>query len=766
MTEALDRKTVGFYLQFEGDGTLHEIDEPVKFDACNFVIEQEDNRLGRDVSFAAGKASIRFSPMMDHRFDRLVDEYSTKGFEADVKFILRVDGIEHVIGQLDFAEAETDMLTFFECKVIQENTQALIKRRSKVKVDILSETDLDGNSIKPLRFEKVYLRAVPMYQESTWEMANDEPKSYPSPSSPSIFFNPAPLITKSGIENTLSPSPDWVQLSNVENPVLGDYAIVEAANTLRNCNLTVRGTWNFTNCVAFVLRIKKGVDFASSQYIYKEDMNLEENDFTLSLEIPEISRNERLFLYFNAQSINSSPSIFYSFDVSLKVNSISLSSLIDAVKLGDAMRQVVKSISGKDIDAPRFLDPTGEFHDQYITDGLRIRNVTGEPFNLSLDDILDYLKEVRGDYEVTRTKVFFGIFDDFYRDEKIGEFDMLPFEGFDMGMNKEYSVNTFEMKYSKYSSDDEAEGNREAIHCELQMMLPNRMVENNKAINIKFIRDSFMLEKTRKKSIEVRPDTVTSDDGDKFIIDCVKGRPSVNESLVLFHQPSGANLILKNDSSFNWEYTGIEVGMLFDIYGGENIGFYVVRAIGATSLTLQPFGTVPGMFHGASFTQIKFRFDTDVLMNRTSEGFDSIVGATTPSGFSNLLFSPKRNILNYYGQFLKTATMFRKGTIKMTNFLYNRDLGTKKLGENDMTIEGDDILPAQLPENARLTPFIITSTVICDFSEFIKIKSQLVTNRGYIDIRDTENKMVSIYPKKLDLDWKNNILHIEGELKN
>lgn len=769
MIEPLDIGTVRFFLRFESLNAVFQIAEPIKFDACNFVVEQDDKRLGRDVSFAGGKANLRFSPMCEHEFDRLLSEYNKNGFEADVKFIIEIEDVRYVIGQLDFAEAETDLVSYFDCKVIQENKQALIKRRSKVKVDLLSGKDLDGNDIEPCPTERVYLRATPLSQKSSWKMAYDEPKSYPSPASPSIFFNPAPFIVDSGIENTLSPSPDYMQLSNVENPALEDYAIVEAANTLQNCVLQLSGKWDFSNCVAFVLRIKKGVDFASSEYIYIHDMNLIEDNFQLQLDIATINRNEKLYLYFNAQSINYSPSIFYDFKVSLQVNSISLSSLIETFNLGEAMRQVIRSISGLEIDAPRFLDPNGEFKKQYITDGLRIRNILDQPFNISLDDILEYLLEIRGDYEVGEDAVFFGIFKDFYRDERIGSFDMLPNEDFKVVPNKEYSVNTFEMKYSKYSDDNEASGSREAVHCKMQMMLPNKMVENNKAVNIGFVRDSFMLENVRKKAIEVNDDTVVSDDTTIFIIDCLKTLPKVRELVVLWHRLSGNNLSLTNDGSFNWEFMGVSVGIYFTIIGNENAGTYTVINITPTTILLYPYNVVPD-FQGRAPTRISFTFQQTTFVNRTNEGFDFLEGASTPEGFSNLLFTPKRNIYNYWGNYLLTASMFHKDKkIKMTEFLYNGKLKTAAFGRPPFIVEeGKDISYSDLEmvEDMVLTPFLVQTDVFCDFPTFWELRSKIRTQRGHIEVVTTEGETIEIYPQKLDLGWKNNILTIEGERKN
>src|SRR5690554_713962 len=91
-----------FYLQFmdASSAPTFEIAEPIGFDALSFHIKQDNNRLGRDVTFA--EEPLEFSPLVNvrgltHQFDRLIGFYNTRGFEARVLFKIEISGVVYVL---------------------------------------------------------------------------------------------------------------------------------------------------------------------------------------------------------------------------------------------------------------------------------------------------------------------------------------------------------------------------------------------------------------------------------------------------------------------------------------------------------------------------------------------------------------------------------------------------------------------------------------------------------------------------------------------
>ena len=776
------------------NGAKVQIAEPTGFDAAKFIIRQDDKRYGRDVSFAP--SDLTFNSLTDvrgltHNFGALIADYRANGFESDWKYILAIEGVEYIIGELDFKTAKTDELTYFTTNIIQENDQEILKKREDIEVNLFSDKDLDGNPITPLATQKIFLRATPEKQDSKWDLYEPYYLYRGNPGGGGSFyvdFNPFPVIKKSQIEDTLSP----VIQSFGE---MDDLAIIEAANTLTNVTLSVKGLNfkmeidNFVNkfgyaTCSFIYKIGENADpggwveIFNTGYLKKEgnhSYQLTDQDFTIpNLTIP---RDQKLFLWFSfyldTQNQPFTAQLWVDQgSVEVTSTSTSISSTIETFNLGDAMKQVVKSISGLETDAPRFIG--GEFKEQYITNGLLMRNITDQAFTLSLKKILDYLPELNGDYEVNNGKVFFGLYEDFYQNIKIGSFTMPPSEKFESAFNERYTVNEFNFKYGKYEKGNDEDKSREAVHTEMQMLLPNKRVENKKDVNVGFIRDTFLIESTRKEAIKVNDDVATPQDEDIFIIDVVEKEVFVSETFTLYHKMDGNTLKLLNDGSFNFSFLGLtEFQQIIIICDNENSGPWIVGEIEDDVLTLSPISASIGGFNGYAITQFNYYVTDTNLTNRTSEGFEIIENTTTPDGFSNLRFTPKRNTWYYWGRYLSACCAYHLQTndfIKVTEFIHNGALVTKYQDDGLLTFTEDadirtSILSLPMYEKALLTPKLVTTPVLAEFSEFWALREKIRKERGYIEVMDTNGNTVNIYPQELEYIWKDNLLNITGEVK-
>ena len=793
--EYLDiENSVKHYLLHKGVKT--QISEPIGFDAAKFVIDQDKKRYGRDVEFSPSdltfSADTNFRGL-SHQFKELLESYKTEGFESDWQYILEIEGIEYILGQLDFATASTDKLTYFTTNIIQENTQAIIKSREDVEVNLFSDTDLDGNTITPLQTKKIYLQATPEKQESRWEMYDPYYAFRGNPGGGGDFFrdfNPFPIIKESEIQETLS-APIETDLGRNE------FAIIEATNELSNVTLKIRGLNfrmeidNFINnfgyaycqlfyCIGTEYLSANAVEIFGTGTMSQDTIHsfeLTDQDYTIeNLFIP---RDQKLFLLF-AMRVDTQNNPFTaqlwvdSGSVEADAVSTSISSVIETFTLGDAMQQVVKSISGLETDAPRFIGESAEFYRQHITNGLLMRNITNKPFNLSLSKILDYLPELNGDYEVNDGKVFFGLYEDFYRDEKIASFTTLPDDSFETSFNERYSVNKYNFKYAKYEKSNDEAKSRESVHTQMQMLLPNKMVDNTKDVNVGFIRDSFLIESTRKEAIKVKEDVATEQDQDIFIIDILKKDTPIieNQQLTVYHKKEVDTLFLLNDDSVNWEFFGFQVGDTITLTY-KNSGLWSVNEITPDRLKLVPLFFWTEDFEGYASTGFAYSVTQTLLTNRTNEGFSIIEGTTTPAGFSNLRFTPKRNTWYYWGRYLSACCQYRKSAsdrIKVTEFIHNGDLTTKYQDDGLLTFTEDSdintsILTLGLYEKALVTPELERTTVICDFSVFWALRQKIRTIRGYIEVIDSNGNSIDLFPKNVGYQWQNNLMEIEGEVK-
>lgn len=800
--DPLDTLSVRHY--FEVAGERLEILGPVGFDAANFVLEKEPKRYGSDVSFASDSVQLSFDPNSEingltHRFDLIMEHYKRDGFESYFLYILSIDegdGFnDYVIGELDFEESATDEFSYFRCKIIQNSDQAKIKRRMEVSVDVFSDEDSDGEPIAPLITQPVFYRANPLAQESRWELFETYYRVAGGVGGSFFYdFNPFPVITKSQVENTISPPID-------AGAVFGrsDFFIIEAENTIQN------GTLKIENLdYSLALTQESPVGFAYGRLFYSvgtsfiiddavevfrtgtmrwDDPDYPDNRFDLenaSFEFNNITieRDEKLFLFFEFV-VNTENGIFFAENTVSGGNitftgvSTSISSVVQTFKLIDLMNQVVKSISGLEVQAPRF-EEGGEFYMQHVFDGKLMRAIVDDSFYISLKDILDHYPEFNGDYQVLENgKVFFGIYEDFYADKKIGSFVQAPDDTFEHSFNKRYSINRLEMKYRKYEKESEEVRSRESVHTEMQLLLPNKRVENVKQVNIGFIRDSLLLESTRKKAIRVDDKTATSNDDDKFILDVIQKSLSQSLTFSVQHFPNSEdNTILKlvNDASFNWLFLGFLLGDFIEITTDENGGDWLITGIEPTVLELTASGATVADYTGTTQTQLNFNVTATNLTNRTSEGFDVVENVTDPDSLSNLLFTPKRNTHYYWGQYLSTACLYYRTAndlIRVTKFIHNNELKTQFSDDNLEFIEGASInifvLKVQKPP--ILDTIVGKTSVLCTFFEFWTLRNGCINERGYVEISDHNGNIINVYPTKLDYQWPEGRLYIDYELK-
>ena len=107
--------------------------------------------------------------MRNHELKQLLYYRRKFGYEAIVTLTIEIELGYKIVYDLDFAKSETDDLEYFKCKGIQEGKFQIMKRRRTTKVDVLSDTDIDGNYIGGLVPENMLLLAKTLIQNSRWE---------------------------------------------------------------------------------------------------------------------------------------------------------------------------------------------------------------------------------------------------------------------------------------------------------------------------------------------------------------------------------------------------------------------------------------------------------------------------------------------------------------------------------------------------------------------------------------------------------------------
>lgn len=746
--------------------------EPVGFDSAEFEIAQDDNRKGRDVTSAgANNQKLQIWNIPEYPFQTFLYNLDTYGFEAEILYRLTIDEEEFIIGQCtDFV---TDRVNYIEFAVIETQDKALLKSRYEAKTNLLSDKDLNGDPITPVTLVPVLMKAKPVVGISEWStpIGNNTGSIVAGLGGEgnNIFksFGFANLTERSDIRATLS----YIQgLGQPER-----FGYIEAQDNMRD--ITIRIT-----SLSFVIngfgngysniRLKwfvgndedldtgfEGITITSSNDILNGDATWSETNSSYEIYIPSMDRGQKLYIYFVSLTASSSNLDTYavsinvlSMDVQITATSIAYNSIVEMVRLIDAMRYNVKSSTGLDIQAERW-DFGGELYDNFITTQSLMRGLTERAFNISTKDIVeDHVQsEVNGDYQLQEDDlIYFGgadnEVDDFYKPYEIGSYSQKDLTdefgqpkgqitGYKEEFNPRFFVNMFNFGFKYYESQKEIEqaNTNDEVHADSEWLLQNRNGNNKKEAKVGLIRSASSWEQARRKAIDLTDSAATQDDDKIYIVDVVELQQSdrfITETTLLQHEVMDDNhLVLKNDGSLSWELMGISVGTSFTITSEVNQGAYIVTQVSEQQLIL--FTSFPIEDDLEANTTYTYFIAPWVAMytNRTNEGFDVIENIAEGNNYSNLAYTVKRVILKRYNSYLATCNLYRPTDV-VTNTLYknNPDATTKLQTEDEAVVEAESFVPY----NPILTPKLIDVSIVMTMTEFLRLRRLQREENGFI----------------------------------
>ena len=619
-----------FQLRFRNNENVTvSIDEPINFATVDFQLKQKDKGYARDVSFNGGEIQFEFVKYRNHYLDKLLEYNNTYGFEAIVELIISTE----VIGELDFATAITDDFEYFKCKVIQQSSKQIVKRRKSVKVDLLSDKNIDGNYITPLATENIIMVSKPVTENSRWKKDGFDYQTVVDTggSTTTRYYSYSGELYDSSIDTSFGASntgdADGTRLLTAKNGDLKNVKIKISEFTadlyLKNRSTNPFGGSGGGNAYGeFAYRY--GADFNSAtEYIFPQSVfeshygaGSSQKTYTISgtFEIPLISQGHSLWMYTRFQVDHSGGGVSEikykqtgsQMEIEAEVDSVNSVSL--SFRLIDVMRQVVKSISGLNIDAPRF-DSAGDFYNNRLLNGNFLRGLTEvseivddgvnlpvlkaikRPFLVSLEDLEKSLIELNVDWQITdypitvgvETKIFFGTEDDFYANVPIKVFPDVQFSSFNKTFNPRFQINEFNYGYKKFQSQKENEilNSYDVINGESKWVLKNKSVENKKDISIEWIRDSFLIEENRRKAIDLSSTTSSQNDDTLFIVDSrLTTEGFKDSSFSVYHKYDGyfEYLALKS-INLNLALLPLVIGDKLNITSSLNKGNYFIKSI-------------------------------------------------------------------------------------------------------------------------------------------------------------------------------------------
>lgn len=836
----LDYRQFEHYLNFKNDDTgLIKISEPVKFDAAEFVIEQDV--YARDISYMSEEISLEFykgqfeqseEPYiydsgivvynLTHAFDKIIRYNQTYGFQSHIEYILKRNGNEFILGELNFEGMETDEVTYFRCKVIQSTKRALARRREDTTVDVFSNEDLDGNYISPIQTEKMLLKAKPNVQLSTWKSTNKLLYSNESPTlgDSGYYQNTFVNTIKSGIRSTLNGSifQTLEFYNNNFDEKFYNFGYVDALDNLSNIKMTLKD-------VTFDYYIEVGADISENWFgqpniqprilvtgrLYETgDTNntTSQGSFGQSFYLPETAPNPNVTM-FSYEFLGTQPvpdnSIFvgnadlyritipdieidipdipigyricWSFfmgrddtlvqwksdsEVSIRATATSIDTVINVVRYIDLAKQSLKAINGMDLIAPEH-EEGGKYYNLFAASGNLIRQRTDVPFYVKYKDRRENLMLMNSDIQINDYEAFCLRYDKFYSNVDNGAFELDPSEESVSTYNEKYALNLIEWSFKNYEKDDDEENTIDGVHTYAQFAINNDKVKNTKKIEIEDILDPFKIEYQRKQLF--KETTALDSDNDIFVIDGVPIAPGTEKSFsanMKHLYEDGVLKILKGDDLPSWELLGFEVGSFFYIDSDENNGTYIVDEIETSILTLIPQGFTP-TDDGEIYTTVRYPLENVSYQNRTDEGFGPISGVLSPDNFSNLRYTIRRCLIDWES-YISTAAEFIDSDIKNTEFINNGELTTQFEG-GEIYKENADIVLDDI-EPAILSTRVYDVTVKAEYDQVLDIISKyqnLDTVGGFIRVKWIDGSVKRLHPQKLGYTWATKKLNIIGE---
>lgn len=749
----------------------YRINEPIGYSEVDFVLQQKENRMGRDESLNGnGENRFTFNDYRGHYLEKLLYYYHKYGFEADITLIITTaNGLKYE-SELHFVDVETDELTYISCRTISKNAQQLIKARRETKVDMFSSVDIDGEYIEPLVPVNMLLQAKPSIQTSTWQSAT------PFATIAGIALTAYVNLTQSLIDSEIADT--YVPYSNNSRGDRSGTQILLAQSNLKNVVLNISldvflGA-DESDIIANLAYIKTTDEVNdSTPYTTVFNKNTSSGSFTIiddfTVNLGDFQRGEKLYLFLRVATTGIVAIKVNKSDVSLVAESTSYNSVVPTFRLIDVMKQVVKSISGQSVLSQRY-DFAGNFYDNVFFNGNLMRFESDKPFYVSLKDIEDFIwGEHKGDSEIQEDgTLFFGIEKDFYTNIECGFFDDTQFEDMVKNTNQKYALNEFKFKYGKYQSlKENTEPNSEStIHGESIWTFFNKRAPNKLEVNIEPVRDAILIDTQQRLATKISKDTATQDDDTIFVLDVVETTEDYKftESTTLQHTFTNPYLTLRSNGEVNFLTLGIKPYTTFIIETPNvNAGTFLVQSVTTTEIVLSG-GTWNSVNDGIKLTKYTYeiRKETIPLTNRTDEGFTAISNLISPNRYSNLRYSIKRNILNYWNSTLATVNLFWKDKpIRSTYYKNNGKCNTTYAGltvvESESFIPTDPIVSPYVYENLTF--------VNVDFDDYIILRDRIKKDRGYIRAINKNMRVIKVYPEKVTYVNAEKRLVISGEEK-
>ncbi len=791
-----------------------EISEPFKFDGSTHEIKREKGRHSRDIIIANQDIELEFyrehfEPIeveqvlpdgtifkyVSHGFDYLVNEINTKGWEMRVEYTINYNGTDFTTGEIDGLTYKV-FDDYLSIKISQNTLSAYIKKNDSVKIDAFSDKSLTGLPIEPCATHSIFLKAKPITQVSEWHNVKTTPFVVQGGYFEPEFINPMQNLLKSEIDGTLtwfdyfaSGTSASEDVRNIGKSVFVKSNILTNVKIEINLNLNLKYITNTSNDpIQVLLKVFKSKnnpndwlanvnDPISHQFTRLMTVGFEEHiNEEILVEIPEVSIEENIYVFFIYQTTSSGNAFIENnfFDSYFKITATStaLSTIVKGVRLYDLLRHQANSYDTTLNDLGVFNN-TSEYWNNFCFNGRMLGNLANQAFNNEFKTLYNSVcDESFADYQIDNTGITIDFIDNYYKDEEIAVFTELPANDSNYTANSDYSINIFNLKFKKSSSErtNNDAGTVDDVHTELQLKMPSKKADAVLNIELDHIRSAYLIEEQRKKGNENEGKTkVLENDENLFLLDCVPLPSDTYNEFTQFlrYRILEYNAILEvlSNTTFLWTNLGMEVGQIINISFDGGLTFFELNLYYMDSFLIRlSFINYQPTSDGNGELSLTFKYILQGVeyINRTNQDFTNIEGVTNPDNYSNLKYSLKR-ILNKWSKVINTAGQFLIGKeANVTEIKINNELVTQITGENSEVI---DFAPITITEDRLLNGRVYEVKVFCDFDKATELFQETRDLKGYVRAVRNNNSVIRGFIKNARYTWRSNELMLTLEEK-
>ena len=790
-----------------------EISEPFKFDGSTFEVKREKGRHSRDVIIANQDIELEFhrevfEPIqvpqvlpdgtilnyVSHGFDYLLDQINTRGWEMRVEYTINYNGTDFTTGEIDGLTYKV-FDDYLSIKISQNTLSAYIKKNESVKIDAFSDKSLTGLLITPCSTTDIFLKAKPILQYSKWSE-----KTLPLIQNTGTATNAQIAIPISNqlvdfrIENSYAPFDQFLKGLDVSFSEYNDYRyanrLITATTdfsgiTLKINKLNVQG---FANFGTFTLNIYRVIFDSDGDWVSNVGTTIQPINSVGSVSIvnqnyvipiPDMQAGESLIVsmdcFFATSSLVSFDQKIISYSVEsveIDLTSTALSTIVKGIRLYDLLRHQAHSYDTTLNDLGVFNN-TSEYWNNFVFNGRMLGNLSNQAFNNEFKNLYNSVcDEAFADYQIDNNGITIDFIDNYYKDEEIAVFTEMPSNDANYTANSDYSINLFNLKFKKSSSDrtgNEVDTNDD-VHTSLQLKMPSKKADANFEIEFDHIRSAQLIEEQRRKGNQIDGKTRTlENDENLFILDCVPIAPNTRNTFTQFLRyrilDTPNHLEIVSNGTFVWTNLGMQVGQTISVSftGLPNGTNFQILALEDFTIRLQFLNNLPtSNSDGEKSITFDYVLQGVQYTNRTNQGFTNIEGVANPDNYSNLKYSLKR-ILNKWRKVINTAGQYLIGQdANVTEIKINNELVTRMTGESSDVV---DFAPVEITEDRILNGRVYEIKVFCDFDKATELFEETRDLKGYVRAVRNNNSVVRGFIKNARYTWRSQELLLTLEEK-